>query len=80
LQELLTNKRAIFPRFYFLSDDEVLEVISSGENETIQGMLNKIFDGITRLKVADSGYDTMISKEKEEIKFTKVCKNTGAIE
>lgn len=43
-------------------------------------MLNKIFDGITRLKVTDQGYDTMISKEKEEIKFTKAVKNSGPVE
>lgn len=58
----------------------MLDVISSSDPEKVQGMLNKIFDGITRLKVTDQGYDTMISKEKEEIKFTKAVKNSGPVE
>ena len=53
IQVLLETKRNLFPRFYFLSDDEVLEVIANSELDRMQGMLNKIFDGITRLGVND---------------------------
>jgi hypothetical protein len=63
LLKLLEEKRGIFPRLYFLSDDEVLDLISSSasgtaDNATIkkaqdlmQSMLNKIFDGINRVKI-----------------------------
>ena len=77
---MLNTKRENFPRLFFLSDDEVLDIISSNDPEKIQGMLNKIFDGITRLKQTESGFETMISKEKEEIKFTKAVKSSGPVE
>lgn len=52
LQEFLEKKREIFARAYFLSDEEFLEIIASSEAEKMektQGVLNKIFDGISRL-------------------------------
>jgi hypothetical protein len=54
-----------------------LEIIASSEAEKMektQGVLNKIFDGISRLQIDENGLaNTMISKEKEkvEIKPTK---------
>lgn len=51
LQQLLEDKRNKFPRFYFLSDDEVIDIIATDKLDKLQGMLNKIFDGITRLKL-----------------------------
>lgn len=73
LQVLLEKNRNTFPRFYFLSDDEVIDIIATDKLDKLQGMLNKIFDGITLLKMDDSGINAthMVSKEKESVKFLK---------
>lgn len=79
LQEMLDAKRQNFPRFYFLSDDEVIDIIATDKTDKLQGMLNKIFDGITRLAVEEQSGNAvaMISKEKEEVKFLKQMKMSG---
>ena len=50
LEQYLNNKRSIFPRFYFLSNDELLAVFAqSREPQMIQVHLMKVFDNVNRL-------------------------------
>ena len=50
LEQYLNNKRSIFPRFYFLSNDELLAVFAqSREPQMIQAHLMKVFDNVNRL-------------------------------
>jgi dynein heavy chain len=83
LQEFLEKKREIFARAYFLSDEEFLEIIASSEAEKMektQGVLNKIFDGISRLQIDENGLaNTMISKEKEKVEI-KPTKSSVSVE
>ncbi len=52
LDNLLEDKRSKFARFYFLSNDELLEILAkASELEAIQRNLKKCFDGIDRLMV-----------------------------
>ncbi|VEN39261.1 unnamed protein product [Callosobruchus maculatus] len=56
LNNFLKEKREQFPRFLFLSDDDLLEVIGQSSKEhVIQSHLKKIFAGINSVKLDESG-------------------------
>lgn len=51
LNEFLEEKRSIFPRFYFIGDDDLLEILGQATNPTvIQTHLKKLFAGIHSVK------------------------------
>lgn len=59
----------------------MLDIIAGGDMDKIQGMLNKIFDGITRLGFNEqSAIAQMISKEKEVVTMSKSVKVNASVE
>lgn len=85
LNDYLESKRAKFPRFYFLSNEELLEILGETQNPLkVQRHLPKIFEGINELVFSDHTEITgMKSEEGEHIPFlTKISphKYAGNVE
>ncbi|KAK9408021.1 dynein heavy chain 6 axonemal [Crotalus adamanteus] len=93
LEAYLESKRVIFPRFYFLSNDELLEILAQTRNpQAVQPHLRKCFDSISKLefayvapaegeeKVLTNDILAMLSPEGERVGLGKGLKARGNVE
>ncbi|KAK6589101.1 dynein heavy chain [Cryptosporidium xiaoi] len=66
LGEYLEKQRSVFPRFYFIGDEDLLEMIGNGKDVAVaQRHFGKIFAGISYLK-----FESKIN-DNENISFNK---------
>ena len=82
LADYLETKRLAFARFFFLSNDELLQILSQTKNPlAVQPHLRKCFEAISTLDFADDlEISAMNSGEGERIPFDKSMYPKGNVE
>lgn len=74
LEAFLEKKRQDFPRFFFLSNDELLQILAAAQDiHKVEKHLSKIFENIVKLKLGEDMNSnqiySFISGENEIVKF-----------
>ncbi|NXD07257.1 DYH10 protein, partial [Nothocercus nigrocapillus] len=85
LNDYLDSKRNAFPRFFFISDEELLSILGSSDPLCVQEHMIKMYDNIASLRFrdGDSGEKiatAMISAEGEVMEFRKAIAAEGRVE
>lgn len=85
LTEYLGNKRIIFPRFNFISDDELLSILGSGSPTAIQEHVGKMFDNLDKFTLVSDNMDrimaiALVSCEREVMDFRNPVSTENQIE
>lgn len=89
LDQYLENKRQQFPRFYFLSNDDLLEILGQSKDPSqVQKHIKKCFEGIQTLQLIEPGaqgnrtYEAhgMNAPDGEKVPFERKVIVEGAVE
>uniref|UniRef100_A0AAY4DT71 Dynein heavy chain 11, axonemal n=1 Tax=Denticeps clupeoides TaxID=299321 RepID=A0AAY4DT71_9TELE len=87
LAEYLETKRLMFPRFYFVSATDLLEIVSKGtQPKEVTRHLLKLFDNLADLKFLEEEREYgaialgMYSREREYVPFSEPCICEGQAE
>ncbi|XP_031848127.1 dynein beta chain, ciliary [Nomia melanderi] len=87
LADYLETKRLIYPRFYFISSADLLDILSNGNNpELVCKHLSKLYDSIANLLWKMDGdkptktATVMVAKDGEKMTIHGLCDCSGKVE
>jgi dynein heavy chain len=73
LSDYLESKRNAFPRFFFISDEELLSILGSHDPKNVQDHIIKMYDNVLKVNFGTGKYDKFIvgmtSAEGEILEF-----------
>ncbi|XP_052739543.1 dynein axonemal heavy chain 2 [Bicyclus anynana] len=63
LEKYLETKRQLFPRFYFISNDDMLEILGNSKKpQLIQVHLKKLFDNVNKIRIDKNALGLPVAK------------------
>ena len=82
LIQYLEGKRMALPRFYFIPNEDLLEILGTSDPQAIQPHLQKLYDNCESLTFAQGGkiISHMVSEEEEMYEFETPIKPENNIE
>jgi len=81
LESYLETRRQQFPRFYFISNDELLRILANSKSvSNVQPHLRKLFEAIYALEFSDKDIRAMLSPEGERVPLGMNLKARGSAE
>ena len=84
LSDYLNAKRNAFPRFFFISDEELLSILGSIDPKNVQEHIIKMFDNVLKLNFGSGKHEKAIvgmsSSEGEVLDFKRVVQIDGRVE